>query len=127
MAQNMQNKNNVNPIADESDQAAFIVADIKDDRGIYDIYVSPTLFHVGKVRPRSSFYDPAPADQGRFPLRMLLVRLAKLPLSDDAHCANLRILRRLASRDSSQIAKAFVRCRAEGPGATFKPKDANPE
>jgi hypothetical protein len=46
MAQNMQNKNNVNPVADESDQAAFIVADIKNGGGIYDIYVPPTLFHV---------------------------------------------------------------------------------
>ena len=85
MAQNMQNKNNVNPVADESDQAAFIVADIKNRGGIYDIYVPPTLFHVREIIPGGRFCDSAPADQGRFPLRMFLVRLAKLPLSDDAH------------------------------------------
>jgi hypothetical protein len=81
----MQNKNGVNPVTNESNQAAFIVADIEDDAGADNINVRPTSLYVRKITPGCSFNDSAPADQGRFPLRMLLVRLAKLLLGDDAH------------------------------------------
>jgi hypothetical protein len=58
----MQNKNRVNPVADESDEAAFVVADIEDDAGVDNINVGPTLPHVRKIAPGCSFHDSAPTD-----------------------------------------------------------------
>jgi len=130
----MQNKNNVNPVTDESDQTAFVVADIKDHGGIHDIYVPPTLSHVREIIPGGRFCDSAPTNQGRFPLRMLLVRFAKLPLSDDAHgvifaycederqekcfadCEEARTTQEFTAKDLRQWQKAKAKSAARGLG-----------